>query len=157
MKPGLYVATVRGIEGVRLYGPSGLTGLFLFDAHDGRGIEGVLPSEVTDLRPLVVLDPESDDPKRLRDAIITECGAYLPDSEDIKAALRALADPKPDEPTGLGAVVLLNNGSRASRYDTKGDPQSWWIDDQGPDVPVERRYAWSDLDVVEVLSEGWSE
>ncbi len=106
-KPGFYVATVRGVEGVRgvlcgdglLYTPEEVGGSFIHrsDRHD------------TDLRPLVVLDPESDDWEALADAYMRAGGNVY---DYLRAALRTLANPEPPlvEPNGIGAYVETADG-----------------------------------------------
>jgi hypothetical protein len=54
--------------------------------------------------------------------------------------------PKLAEPTGLGAVVRLADGTRWVRYALSG----YWFHGDSPTVGVR----WDELDVVEVLSEG---
>lgn len=76
-----------------------------------------------------------------------------------RAALRALADPKPAEPTGLGAVVRDREGATYVRVAVHFD--GWAVGEMwrrvGGEVNADKRRAWSDIDVAEVLSEGWSE
>lgn len=74
----------------------------------------------------------------------------------LQDALRKYANPTPkiEEPTGLGAVVVDADGLRWTRYDTQGDGQPWCCDGPGPQRPVERRFSWSDINAVRVLSEG---
>lgn len=114
---------------------------------------------IQDARPLVVIDPESrEDVERLRDLMDT---AYAEQSEGsldsrhtgargnaMQAALREFADPKPpkpDEPTGLGAVV----------EDAVGN---WWVRHYDGwrhcDGNSARALAWREIDAVRVLSEG---
>lgn len=158
MKPGLYVATVRGEEGTRLWcdGKAGLPYLAL----EGPAVNvwhG--ENEAADLRPLVVLDPESDeDCRRLADFLAWDdvTGSV---ATQVRAALRALADPKPAEPTGLGAVVRDRKGATYVRVAVHFD--GWAAGEMwrrvGGEVNADKRRAWSDIDVAEVLSEGWSE
>jgi hypothetical protein len=152
MKPGLYAANVDGtgrrvawVKGNHIDIDSGLT------YTPDRG--------VTDVRPLVVLDPEEDGGRvtavieglRATESLYVR-GAeslYVSAADVAEQILRALADPKPAEPTGLGAVVRLRDGTLATRSDyITTNP---WRDGRG--VPHE----WRDLDVTEVLSGGWSE
>ena len=156
MKPGLYVATVNGEPGAVVYGPMGNGQMVRLGApwrSDGR-VQYLASGSIADVRPLVVLDPESDeDCRRLADALNDMDGAPAWLTQGAAALLRALADPKPAEPTGLGAVVR----------DGRGD--KWvLIDVTGPDVEPVRQWRtwwgnrpWHEIDVAEVLSEGWSE
>lgn len=154
MKPGLYVATVRGVEGVHvLFDESGL-------GQTASLVEGCYShgdDNITDARPLVVLDPESVEDVR---ALLTGWLALdddKPTTYGVKAmqdVLRALADPKPPEPTGLGAVVRDHCGHlflRDGLTGKQGEAHPWW--NEGPHY----RQSWVDIDVAEVLSEGWSE
>jgi hypothetical protein len=117
-----------------------------------------------DLRPLVVIDPEDRaSVERLVHNYVAAANAATPpygvgkvDTEavatEMQAALREFANPtppKPEEPTGLGAVV------EAAAYTDEVRPfvrcpsdASPWTDDGG------NGHAWSELDVVRVLSEG---
>jgi hypothetical protein len=102
----------------------------------------------SDARPLVVIDPESeDDVRRL-------CEAYRSVDHSIgtmpmQAALREFANPtppKPPEPTGLGAVVEDAEGVRWVRYEPTGSTAPW----VGNCVSVE----WDDVPAVRILSDG---
>lgn len=89
------------------------------------------------VRPLVVIDPRDADVFHLSDALAT--------------ALREFADPhppKPEEPQGLGAVVEDSKGDTWVRIHTGAVP--WAHAGRFPQ-------RWADIDVVRVLSEGWSE
>lgn len=146
MKPGLYVATVHGEPGAVVYGPMGNGQMVRLGApwrSDGR-VQYLASGSIADARPLVVLDPESkDDWRRVHEAL----EAHL----KMRDALYALADPKPAEPTGLGAVVLDSAGRHWVRANSWNLP---WVYQAGANGAGRK---WSDLDVVEVLSEGWSE
>lgn len=151
MKPGLYVATVWGCETSVVLGP--FEEAFPWRrVVPGTNLCGALKGEeVTDPRPLVVLDPESDeDMNVLCEALVgfDPPGNLL--QESVRRALRAVANPKPVEPTGLGAVVREQGGLIWLRnQDSKGCP--WWSKALG------RVAMWNDIDAAEVLSEGWSE
>ena len=146
MKPGLYVATVRGEKGVTvLYGAQGIK---FMSAHAVAGCWLHPGMYVTDARPLVVLDPESDE-----DAAVVADLLGTPGSHAVaRNILRALAAPTPAEPMGLGAVVLFDDGRLATRSEVKAD-FPWSIQDQTGN------YSWSFLsanNTIEILSEGWS-
>lgn len=87
--------------------------------------------EPTDIRPLVVIDPEDrDQVKRLYDGYYSICGGI----DAMQAALREFANPtppKPEEPTGLGAVVEVAHPvyewARADRIERSSAP--WWYTD----------------------------
>jgi hypothetical protein len=102
-------------------------------------------------RPLVVIDPEdAEQIKRLIACVETVCGrtatgrAY----SDMQAALREFADPKPEEPTGLGAVVEDANADLWVHSCQGGRAQ--WMRRNNPSAWRE----WSEIDAVRVLSEG---
>jgi hypothetical protein len=113
---------------------------------------------VESARPLVVLDPESDeDVERLADAFANHGDVHARVRETLlesaRDTLRALArPPKPAEPTGLGAVVE-QDGLRWVRADTDDLP---WRVVAGPETSAFRN--WDQFrPTVRVLSEGWSE
>lgn len=110
---------------------------------------------------LAVIDPESDeDMERLAKAVVEAAFKHgnLPVSDNgihwttIALALREFAKPtppKPERPTGLGAVVrdstdveFVHLGSDLWTYGTTDGPAS--------------SFTWDELDAVEVLSQGWS-
>lgn len=159
MKPGLYVATVEGRDGVRvMYAPSAES-----DANETlawRRIETgrhetawVLAEDVTYARPLVALDSESgEDCRRLADALNEMDGpAPVWMAPQVRTLLRALAAPTPAEPMGLGAVVPLAHGGKAVRVSTFGGDLAWQcVTPHG--APVGRLNAWGDL----VVEPGWT-
>ncbi len=70
----------------------------------------------------------------------------------MRQALRALANPrppKPDEPTGLGAVVEAINDNYFVRVN--GDEMGWARSGKNADACL---YVWADIAAVRVLSEG---
>ena len=155
MKPGLYVATVRGMDGVQVLGPDHDGWWALIDG-DGDNAEAAaaMPGDVSNLRPLVVLDPGSDDDRRrIANAMRKANRSYVVTREDLAAEILAgLAEaPKPAEPTGLGAVVKLRSGHIAIRSCNCGGPD--WRVNQAQSSEEPRH--WSTLDGAEVLSEGW--
>ena len=136
MKPGLYVATVHGVENVTTWGPDRHGGFRWFD--DDGDVLGCSDAFVTDARPLVVLDPESkDDWRRVHEAL----EAHL----KMRDALYALADPKPER--------------RIARLVRRiSVPDQMWV--CGTDMKWRDEYGtvWDEIPSdVEVLSEGWSE
>ena len=140
----------------------------LRDAYQVRREQGLTVSralhDATDevrsklIKPLVVLDPESDDDIDRLAALISQCGPYMGVFRRgaLQAALREFASPtppKPDEPTNRWSVVV----------DRAGDQ---WVRALGPDFI----YGWShaggfpdnvggwtayqEIDAVKVLSSG---
>ena len=106
------------------------------------------PDGLTVVRRLVVIDPEDrEQVERLRQTM-SLLGYERGDcAEDLQAVIRAMiAPPKPDEPTGLGAVVEDAVGEWWVQFTSKTG--KWWRNHQG----VNRR--WSDLNAAKVLSEG---
>lgn len=104
----------------------------------------------SDHRRLLVIDPEDREQiERLESAMADALGWTLlhngPRVDGLQAALRSLlAPPKPDEPTGLGAVVEDTAGERWVRF-----CDSWRLDQS----PAGYR-SYSAIDVVRVLSVG---
>jgi hypothetical protein len=106
----------------------------------------------SDARPLVVIDPESDeDVDRLRDALWP--GGTFDVWQD---RIRELANPtlRIEEPAGLGAVVEDAAGGRYVRVtpENLSFPGEVWETRYGG----ERWLTWSDVKAVRVLSEGIS-
>jgi hypothetical protein len=112
-------------------------------------------------RPLVIIDPEdAEQVDRLRSLYVDEAvkrGAMRPQfagadelrRESFAAALREFANPtppKPEEPTGLGAVVEDTNGVPWVRV--SDGTHRWRSSFTGGE------YRWSDFEPVRVLSEG---
>ena len=114
------------------------------------------------LRRLVVIDPEGrEEVERLRDLMDVawvdqgngqvEARTRGARGNAMQAALREFADPKPpkpEEPTGLGAVVEDFCGHR---YVRTGWPEAPWCN-----VSEEQSCAWAHVAAVRVLSEGVS-
>lgn len=124
---------------------------------------------VTPIRPLAVIDPEDrEQVEALIAAYVrrgTALGYSMPSRQDadrldaMQAALREFADPKPpkpDEPLGLGAVVVDSNDVtfvRAGRLSPDGfHLHDCWRAVDGPIVGDWKR--WDRIDAVRVLSEG---
>lgn len=128
-------------------------GWAISDAPDVRGI-----GEFGDVRPIVVIDPEDHQQvERLVKALST--GQPLigldPTNREMvdqawvthtQTALREFANPtppKPEEPTGLGAVVEDVEGDLLTHIGNHD-----WV------TPGGDSFIWSELKVVRVLSEG---
>jgi hypothetical protein len=105
------------------------------------------------IRPLVVIDPEDrEQVERLAEAVNAAIASpeRMTSLEVMQAALREFADPtppKPDEPTGLGAVVVdesevewVHLGSGLWCYGTTDGPS--------------HGFEWAHVHAVRVLSEG---
>lgn len=122
-------------------------GSWVFDYGSGGFCDNCSPAQQTDprdARPLVVIDPDDTEAvERLTDAFTRH---NYGDVEAMQAALREFANPtppKPDEPKGLGAVVVAGDG-RGWIHHGRGR----WMRD---DATV---LGWADLDVLRVVSEG---
>lgn len=109
------------------------------------------------VRPLVVIDPEDrEQVERLWRHYVETAAVNRTDA--LQAALREFANPtppKPEEPTGLGAVVEDERGRRFTRYHATGvtlEPQPWAL--EADDDCIEIRYGWADISAVRILSEG---
>jgi hypothetical protein len=147
---GEYRRAFRAENGWYCIGPSGYV----------RFTPDNAPAGAVDVRPLVVIDPEDPEQvERLRLLIdqrwaVGACGF----GEAISDALREYArpePPKPEEPTGLFAVVEDADGVLWGRNNPKGiapwSPANAAAD--GLKLPYR---AWHHLDVVRVLSPGVS-
>lgn len=111
------------------------------------------------LRPLVVIDPEDrEQVERLADAMWsagllgTGVGigntASAAECRSLAAALRSLiTPPRPDEPTGLGAVVEDEDGRFWVRHSNTPGAFPWLAEGQGVE-------GWSNITAVRILSEG---
>ena len=104
-------------------------------------------------RPLVVIDPgDREQVERLADAFtaiedppVNTAGQHRVAS--MQAALRSLiAPPRPEEPTGLGAVVVDDEGH--THVLSRSPAQHPWVGADG------KWREWRDIDAVRVLSEG---
>lgn len=127
---------------------------------DGRGDGKDEPC--VPIRPLVVIDPEDrEQVERIRESLermsfsTWACGA----TSCLQGALREFADPKPprpDEPTGLGAVIEDTDGVLWTRTEHKPNlTGTVWVSAfhrTQADSSVMREYA--DIAAVRVLSEG---
>jgi hypothetical protein len=125
---------------------------------DGRGAS----ENFTDVRPLVVIDPEdTESVERLAALWWDEVRKDMPHpgqrDKALAAALREFANPtppKPEEPTGLGAVVEDDEGNRYVNA-LFGHDRHWVR--SGPIVDGRTRLRdYADIAAVRVLSEGVS-
>jgi hypothetical protein len=104
-------------------------------------------------RPLVVIDPEDREQVDRLTRIIF--GPLASAAGDVAGYLREFASPtppRPDEPTGLGAVVEDADGDRFVRV-VSGPSNAYWhctTNSEGDE-------RWPDIAVVKVLSEGVTE
>lgn len=113
--------------------------------------------EVTDARPLVVIDPENlGDVGRLVEAYVAAMSARGRVGRGpmltMQAALREFATPtppRPEEPQGLGAVVEDAEGDRWVLYTNPRNDAPWCNGCASVD--------YADIAAVRVLAEGWSE
>lgn len=108
--------------------------------------------DVTDVRPLVVIDPEDGDAvERMNSLYYAKRAAGLAQLTAMQAALREFANPappKPEEPTGLGAVVEDERGTRWVRSPDTDYPDAPWASAEFYPRP------WSEINAVRKLSEG---
>jgi len=165
-EPGLYVATVRGVEGVRVWGPfdpQGTRRLFYVHqyADDPRIHVDTADAYVTDVRPLVVLDPENDaDVDAVANAIRDNHEANTiqvgVDWLAVREALRALADPAPAlvEPNGLGARVLDGENVWLLMEKGVGAGNGWLLARSGVTTPQQHWTTWDRLADVTIDDHG---
>lgn len=155
-EPGtVAVATVRGVEGVRvMYVVGDLLGsgawLSSRYVHGGRS-HG--PGEVTDVRPLVALDL-GDNPSyvaKLLRRVVEEDGLGAHTFDYLANQIEAQTKPpKPPEPQGLGAVVEDSEGRRWTRFASYTDA---WAQN-GDQYAQEGNRPYNRIDAVRVLSKG---
>lgn len=113
--------------------------------------------QAQEIKPLAVIDPESDDDMDR----LMKCFATLPSGvqgrDRVQAALREYASPKqpkPDQPTGLGAVVEDDKGKLWVYVPAGQDDLFPWLS-AGPNGDGEWQ-TWSNVDAVRVLDHGLS-
>jgi hypothetical protein len=118
----------------------------------------VLPRRIEfDGHPLAVIDPED---REQVERLIMSAWPYAYEqkgmSDNLQTALRELANPptqKPDEPTGLGAVVEAADG----RWVRIAIGRYGWV--RGDNMlQFDERFdgtLWNDIAAVKVLSDGW--
>lgn len=148
-KPG-DVAAINGVRAIRA-------------DHVWHTQSGILSDHnVHTVRPLVVIDLEDvEQVARLQSALDAWGYKYdgngervlkLKDHSCIQAALREFASPpKPEEPLGLGAVVVDRSNEMWVR--SRGDRKALLGIVWGNGFSL-RHAAWSDIDAVKILSEG---
>jgi len=139
--------------------------------HRRASVVWIGQEEVADVRPLVVIDPEDrEQVERLAINYAAVASDRLGDeylawenrsaeardriAADLTAALREFANPtprKPEEPTGLGAVVEDADGDLWVRVD---DPAASWIKSVRDGGVRTHRCNWVALAPVSILSEG---
>jgi hypothetical protein len=113
-------------------------------------------SDIVDARPLVLIDPEDrEQVERLANAIWAYRGNIVSDlCSATEHGLREFANPtppKPEEPLGLGAVVVDAEG-RCWVRDTDNPGELNWLSSPRGISPKRSRYA--TIAAVKVLSEG---
>ena len=114
--------------------------------------------KIVRVRPLAVIDPEDREQVERLESLLTDAEVAVHDGhpclsrschiDQVQAALREFANPvvKPEEPTGLGAVVF-------AECECSPDRKRFVRDDTGSDFPddpwksVCGHHKWSDLDV----------
>ena len=122
--------------------------------HPRKGFEDLYKA-----RPLVVIDPEDREQIERLAQLLHDYDAHLADDPHRESAwvsltsdaLRKYANPKPpkpEEPTGLGAVVEDAEGRRWVQVDAEG---GMWLPQ---DNLHERWRSYYEVDAVHVLSEG---
>lgn len=129
------------------------------------GVGFLMHGDVYEARPLVVIDPEDAKQVERLAQLVPDCGDPVNHcdpkqclslgcwTDRVQQALREFANPKspkPDEPTGLGAVVRDAAGEVWVRADG-GNHLPWTA---GTTDGASRWSGYERLDVVEVLSEG---
>lgn len=161
-QPGqVAIATVRYVEDVRVFRYPPIGGDRWISE---KRIEGAITHsdrEVTNIRPLIVIDIGAANPGNREVAIANILRALRRAGTTVSC--RALADqieeqtrPAIEEPTGLAAAVLTAEGRTFIRTSATDFP---WVD---ADNPRENAYQWDrhgGLDrctPVEVLSPGWT-
>lgn len=128
----------------------------------GDGSDSPL-SRALDLRRLVVIDPEDRDAAERLSSLVEANGGptfFNVGVNSLQAALREFATPtppRPDEPTGLGAVVEDADGLKWVSVEEMPPFGRWYcgvLPDDDCSIADGAFRDWSDIDVVRVLSEG---
>ena len=150
-EPGtVAVATVRGVPNVRIFGYHEGGGVFRWDSGE-RIADSIVHHDrhVTDVRPLVVLDPEGEGFHVAEMAADLRKRGHVWLADQIEAQTKP---PKPAEPGKYGAVIA-GDGREWIRYTDREISGRDWIRVSHPDEAA--AYAkWSDLDVLRVTNEG---
>lgn len=112
-------------------------------------------ADTSEARPLVVIDPEDRESVLRLGELIRKHSPWTDDAPALHLtdALREFANPtppKPDEPTGLGAVVEDADGNKWVRTDVEQPAWSQWQNAIG-------RWSWDRVNAVRELAPGWSE
>lgn len=105
-------------------------------------------------RPLALIDPEDREAvQRFADLLLGFKSMDLT-TDVTQAALREFANPKPpkpEEPTGLGAVVEDEDGERWTRVESgEAETRNPWYPSACDQQPAE----WDEINAARVLSEG---
>lgn len=113
-------------------------------------------AELHELRPLTVVDPEDRaQVERLEDLYLLDVHDDHRNTTDCMAvALRELANPKLEEPTGLGAVVVDVEDQRYVRgLPLANSQQPWWVVAPHGDRAA-RWLSWDEFTAVTVIAPG---
>lgn len=158
-KPGeiaLVTMTHRSDGESKTYGPC------IWNAESDGWVSGthgrLYPSEhvwrIAEVRPLVVIDAEDREAvERLWRTWADLAPKNRLAQDNLQAALREFANPKPpkpEEPTGLGAVVEDADGERWVRATNYTTVKHW----RGCDNSWQGRRRWDEIRVVRILNDG---
>ena len=142
-EPGtVAVATVYGVRGVRVMrGAKDQTVPLVWTSSVAiKGAWWFAESDVTDVRPLIVLDLDAEWADNAATLIKhLRIDNYPNLADQIEAQTKP---PKPAEPTGLGAVVETDGGVRFVRL-----PDGIWTSE-------DESQPWDNVNAVKVLSKG---
>ena len=144
------VATVCSVKNVRAFRYEDTSGeTFWWVATPVRDRLQHEDSDVTDVHPLAVLYLSAleipDFVDSLRGGLGGPVACRVADAIEYQTR-----PPKPAEPTGLGAVVECRDHSPLTRASTAIRGELVWVGNNGD------WHTWDELDVVKVLSEGWT-
>lgn len=117
---------------------------------------------VSEVLGVAVIDPEElEQVDRLDEtygAALNSAKPFESTTDAMQAALREYVKPtppKPEEPTGLGAVAKDRDGHAWVRTHATGYPWHSALDRSDLNSTAARK--WEQIDAVEVFTEGWSE
>lgn len=126
------------------------------DSHDVE--------KVTNVRPLVVIDPENREQVRsLLETYGRQFTDWTPELDSnvtrLQEALREFAAPKPSEPQGLGAVVRDANDGIWIRVEPYHPGSASFVHAWRFRAALAEaiQAPWAKVNAVQVLSEGWAE